>query len=165
MTCQFSVFHLISQQNPRNIFSAERRRLIHWSHYVENLILEQKLQTPVYAGLQSTRHFGPIHARYQQIARVAGDVFVFGVPDVHYKVAEGIQFVDLSLLDPLTREWFVIFQHEKEARALLAVERTRPENPMRRSFEGILTSDRGMIAEVIRQLEDHYNLTPSAKIK
>lgn len=155
MTCQFSVFHLVSQQNPHNIFSTERRHLIHWSHYVESLILEQKLQTPVYVGLQSTRHFGPIYARYQQIAQVTGDVYVFGVPDVHYKAVEGIQFVDLSPLDPLTREWFVIFQHKKEARALLAVEHTRPEYPTRRSFEGILTSDRGMIAEVIRQLDDH----------
>ncbi|MAS36898.1 MAG: hypothetical protein CL610_23040 [Anaerolineaceae bacterium] len=156
---RFSVFKQVQTHNPRNIFSAERPRLIHWSHYVEQIFLAQQLRTDIYVGLQYLSNFAPILPLYSRIAQTARRVYVFAIVDLQMDT-QPFQVIPLTPQDQLVKEWFVVFADPQESRVLSAIE-TTPPGASTRTFDGVLTSDAGIAAHVVRQINRQFDLSPA----
>lgn len=151
----FSVYALIDWKNVFNIFSERRVLLAHWSKTIEEAVIEQRLKTEVYAGFQHLYFVSPILGRYQQLQEIASSVWLFGTSNARDPVLDRFHCVTLMEDDLLVREWFLVVDHPRYARAIVAREITPPNTKrLDRMFQGVLTSDRTQIKRLIRGLQD-----------
>jgi DICT domain-containing protein len=149
----FSLYELIDRTNTRNIFSERPNMLASWCKMMENAVVDFRLDARVYAGFQQIRRLERVFPRYQKMAQYS-EVYVFGEPDAQFPAVENMQYVNLHPLDELTREWFLIVDDPKYARALIARETTPPGTPRNdRVFEGVLINDWGKVRVIRRELE------------
>jgi DICT domain-containing protein len=150
----FSIYDLVDWRNIYNIFTERRKLLAHWSRTLEENVISQQLQTPVYAGFQQLRYVKPVLPRYHNMLTVTNEIFVFGVPGKADPVLSAFKCVPLRNEDQLTREWFLVVDHPQYRRALVAQEVTPPGTPhAQRLFRGVLTSDRAQIERISEGLK------------
>lgn len=145
---QLSLYSLINRGtiSPQNIFAERRNVLARWCRTIEMRINEERLNTNVYANFQQLEYFGPVFPRYQKMAQVTKNIFIFGEPNATYEPVDNIHYVALSQNDQLVREWFLLVNHERYAEAVVAQEVTPPGTPHKdRMFKGIMTTNRDII--------------------
>lgn len=148
---QFSVYNLINWRNIYNIFTERRKLLAHWSKSIEESVIQQELETRVFASFQQMRYIKPVLPRYHQMYKTTKHIYVFGVPAPEDPPLNQFECVHLQDDDNLTKEWFLVVSHPRYHRALVAQEITPLGTPHRqRLFRGVLTSD----ADQVKRLAD-----------
>lgn len=152
----FSLFNAVTRDSDQNIFVENRKMMISYSHGIEKAVIDEHIEgARVYVGLQRLKRFKSIYSTYQQIATLAADVWVFGVPNAVFPRSENMHYGQLYSGDQLTKEWFVIVNHPDHMQALIAEEVTKPDTPLRdRQFKGILTTDPQIVNTLCNHLDD-----------
>jgi DICT domain-containing protein len=153
------VYALIDWKNVFNIFSERRALLAHWSKTIEEAVIDYQLETDVFAGFQHLHFIVPILIRYQQLQQIASSVWLFGTSDERDPALDGFRSVILMQDDLLVREWFLVVDHPRYARAIVAREITPPNTKrLERKFQGVLTSDRKQIKRLTSGLQDALSI-------
>lgn len=149
----FSVYDLIEWRNIYNIFTERRKLLAYWSRNIEEAVLQQELHSPLYASFQQMRYIKPVLPRYHKIRTLTPKIYVFGVPGNADPVLTEFNCVRLNRDDSLTKEWFLVVNHPRYARALVAQEVTPLGTPhAERLFRGVLTSDKDQVQRLEQAL-------------
>lgn len=151
-TC-FSVYEHINPRSVFNVFVETPRALARLSHQIEKELVERQLPAAVFAGFQYTHRFNPVMPRYLRMTSQA-NIWIFGQGSHPQADSLPFHFVNLQPDSPLVHEWFIIVDHDECRRALIARETAFPYQ-RQRQFEGILTSDEGLIRDVSRSLLDY----------
>lgn len=139
---EFSLYGLVEWRNVYNIFTQRRPILADWCKRIEKTIIEHQLNSEVFAGFQQLRYLTPILSRYQQMAQISNQVYVFGESGPNDPQLNGLNPVVLNHNDSLVREWFLVVNHKHYCRALVALEITPFGTPHRdRVFRGMMTSE------------------------
>jgi DICT domain-containing protein len=144
----FSVYETIEKQRPENIFLSRLNHMYHFSRVIEQDIIKEQLNQPIYVGMQTLHNLNPVLHRYQKIAAIT-DAYVFGLPDATIQAVSGLNFVLLTLDAKLANEWFLIVNHPRYAKILSAREiEPAAKVQQERTFEAILTTDKTIVEQV-----------------
>jgi DICT domain-containing protein len=144
-------------------FRAHTRGLARFCRISEQILVDRKLRDArVLAGFQCLSRVRPVRARYEQMARTATELVVFGLPDER---PQGLTLVPLASDDALTREWFLVvrstaYQCLLVARDLDGFSFARLHE---RRFEGIATYKSVLIEAAARWLEQHPGRSAQSK--
>jgi DICT domain-containing protein len=151
----FSLYALIDRTSVHNIFMDTAQMLAHWCKLIEQKIIDQAVPATVYAGFQEFEHFNRVLPRYHAIVSVGASVVVIGEADAPIAKVAGITPVAIDSDHAIRDEWFVIVNDPRYVHALIARETTPRDTPRKqRLYQGVLTSDTVLIAEVEGALRD-----------
>lgn len=143
----FSVYRL-TKRSLRDVSIINGRRTMNIiSNEIENSTLIDGAQTVIFAAFQRFSKFKPQMKRYQQLAKQAKRIYVFGVPDVELPQIENIIYVPLKETDQLAKEWFLVSYGEDYFSALATEEITDFFDPDHtRKFKGAWSFDISMVS-------------------
>jgi DICT domain-containing protein len=150
---EFSLYADVQKLDVGNIFSNRRAMLARWCYTMEKQMIEHNVRSEVYASFQQLSNLEAVFPRYQQIARTAPNVWLFGEPNAHFSGPQNMHFVYLAASDQLVREWFLVVNDPAFASALVAQEITPVgTQPADRMYQGIRTSHPLVVEHIQRRL-------------
>ena len=145
-----SLFEFVNELNKGHVFPNSRRSLEVMSHEIETAVTEGNIRARMFAGFQYMRYFMPHVRHYQEIARTAECIWVFGVQDVEPPPIPNVIYVPLAENDRLAQEWFVVVDSPEYFSALAAQDLSgSPFAAHGSSYRGIWTFE----PEIIRQAD------------
>jgi class 3 adenylate cyclase/DICT domain-containing protein len=117
------------------------------SYEIENATIIDGAHNIVFSGFQRFSRFLTQLDRYQQLARQAQRVYVFGIADVTPPAIPNVTFVPLTSKHQLAKEWFVLSYGPDYFSALATEELTHFDDPDEtRVFKGVWTFDKEMVS-------------------
>ncbi|WP_156690463.1 sensor domain-containing phosphodiesterase [Mycobacterium sp. Marseille-P9652] len=130
--------------------------LVALSRRIEEYALRAAEFPIVLSAMQHGRHYtSATRARYAGLATSSALVVVYG-RDMPADVGAGVRAVQLNPSDPLSRDWMVLTLGPLSAAALVARDRTGPDDvevaESERLFDFAVTYDRDMVAALARHL-------------
>ncbi len=134
------------------------------SHSVEQTVMRYQLDGIFFAGFQRLSAFLPQVHRFRRLASRCKKVYVFAYADVPAPPIENLEYVSLEENAPLTREWFIVFQHKQFSAALLTrqiSEDRQNEFGRGRLYQGVLTFHEAFIQPAAQLLGKALNLQES----
>lgn len=149
-----SVYSLARVNSPHNIHTSNPRYFSRWSQDIEDRIALQDLSCDLYVGAQFLSQYSENRSTYSLLTKCVVNIWLFAQPDQPQAMLPGVTLVPLSASDVLAREWFLVVNHPRYTRLFVAHENIRSHEAGHR-WEGILSSDRSLIARVERMLQDH----------
>lgn len=144
----FSVYGLVGRVQNVNVSAtlSHRRTMSIVSYEIENATLVDGARTRVFSSFQRMSKFLPQMERYQELARKAEAVWVFGVPDVWPDPIPNVTYVPLKPEDQLAKEWFLVSYGPSYFSALATEETTDIDMPdEQRQFKGLWTFELSMV--------------------
>ncbi len=154
----FSLYDVVDWRTIYNIFTERRALLASWCRTIELAVIERSLDTEIYAGFQQMRYLAPVLPRYQKMSLITNSIWVFGQQGEQDPPMDGLNGVVLQNDDQLIKEWFLVVNHPKYARALVAQETSKPGTPhSKRVFRGLLTSDQAQVARFATLLKERVS--------
>jgi len=143
---QFSVYELVERVQKVSAVINSRRTMSLISYEIENSILIDGARPRLFSAFQYLSKFMKQRVRYEQIAKLAESVYVFGVPDITPPAIPNVHYVHLSPDDRLAKEWFIVAYGGDTYSALATQELTRFTDPdAQRRFKGIWTFDQNIV--------------------
>jgi len=157
----FSVYRLVkrSRQDFAVINQVKTMRFI--SHEIENIIIDDEVNTVIFAGFQYYSRFLPQISQYRKMAEKAHHVYVIGVPDAPVPTIENITYVPITSNDQLAKEWFVVAYGHDFFTALATEELPELTENNERQFVGIWTFEKDLVSILHdwlhREIDDSYD--------
>lgn len=149
----FSVYGLVERVMNQSVLLNHRKTMTLISYEIENATLADGAHTTIFSGFQRFSRFLTQLKRYQQLAKQARRVYVFGVPDVAVPEIPNVTYVPLQPSHQLAKEWFVVSYGGEYLSALATEELTHIDNPdYLRVFRGVWTFDRQMVSIIYEWL-------------
>jgi DICT domain-containing protein/putative methionine-R-sulfoxide reductase with GAF domain len=118
------------------------------SQQIESQIIQQKLAVNLYVGFQKFSNFMEQYRRYSRLGAICRRVYVFGVADCQPPVVPGIEFVEISPLSALAREWFVLVNTYDFWTTLVAKELDPHPITGDRQFDGIWSFNEPLVERI-----------------
>ncbi|MFQ3660163.1 MAG: DICT sensory domain-containing protein [Anaerolineae bacterium] len=149
----FSVYRLVERVMNQSVLLNHRKTMTLISYEIENATLADGAHTTIFSGFQRFSRFLTQLKRYQQLAKQARHVYVFGVPDAAVPEIPNLTYVPLQPSHQLSKEWFVVSYGGEYLSALATEELTHYSNPDHlRVFRGVWTFDRQMVSIIYEWL-------------
>lgn len=144
----FSVYHLVERlNNAKTQLLQDRKTMNTISYEIENASLIDNAKTRIFSSFQRYSKFLPQIKRYEQLAKTAESIFIFGIPDVTLPQIENITYIPLEPHFQLAKEWFLVSFGTPFASALATEELSHIDDPDHaRQFRGVWTFDVSMVA-------------------
>lgn len=149
-----SVYGLVHDKSPHNIYSSYPRHFLRWSRDIEDRVSTQSLGCDLYVGFEFLSNFIAQKQRYAALSKTLTNIWVFAQPDQPQSLPDGLSLVGLTPAHKLAREWFLLVNHPRYARLFVARE-FAPDLIGNRQWMGILSSDRDIISDVESALRKH----------
>lgn len=146
----FSIYDLVEENSPHNIFSTSKKHILYWSHRIEEQIATRYDGDQLYVGFQRLSYALVQARRYAKMA-AATKIYLAAVPDVPTTQFPSVNLIPLTHDHELAKEWYVLLNGRSYARLMAAREVTERGDTERR-FHGVMTSDRDIIDHVTTQL-------------
>ncbi|MBN2149715.1 MAG: hypothetical protein JW726_20175 [Anaerolineales bacterium] len=165
MLSEISLYPLSRSANGVWLETTSTLTLLAISHSIEDTVIQNNLGGVFYAGFQRFSAFLPQVRRFTRLAG-CGEVLVFGLPDAPVPTIPGITYWPLLPDAPLTREWFLIFEHPAFTAALLTQQLhpssalSTPNRPRR--YQGGVSLTSSLVAEARRRLVAALQQPPAA---
>lgn len=154
----FSVYKLVERLQSNTAVMNHRVTMSIVSKEIENTSLVDNAHTRVFSSFQKMSRFMPQARRYEQLAKRAESVYVFGIPDVEPPAIPNVNYVYLKPTDQLSKEWFLISYGHSYASALATEELTHMDDPDElRMFKGVWSFDLAMTAILEEWLSSTVN--------
>lgn len=159
ITPEFSVYGL-TRRSPRDLSIVNGRRTMNIiSNQIENSTLIDGAETVMFSAFQRFSKFKPQLKRYQQLAKQAQHIYVFGVPDVDLPPIDNITYVPLNETDQLAKEWFLVSYGPQYFSALATEEVTHIDDPdNKRKFKGAWSFDIAVVSTLYDWLGQAVNM-------
>lgn len=156
-----SLFDAISPSvvDRTQVIACTKPTLVHISHILEDIVLQNRLPALMFTGFQQSSHWAKETARYRELAQVAKQVCIFvGQPLPPDSRMNTLQ-VELHPRDPLLQEWFVLILAEQFSALLCGKENAQddlvlPEQDLSREFDTIFSFDPVVIDRVLGRLQE-----------
>ena len=151
-----SLFYMLSQrlgdQFPRMVCT--KATMLHLSHTLENLTLRYKIPALMFAGFQKSSHWYVEAPRYQQLAEVTQQIYVFSGDTSRVDTPANVFHCQLDDDHPLRKEWFVLIFSQHFSVILCALDSHIPAlRDSQREFDAILSFDTRTILTALSLLE------------
>lgn len=144
---QFSVYKLVERVQKTSTVINHRRTMSLISYEIENSILLDGSRPRLFSAFQYLSKFMKQRARYEQMAKLAESIYVFGVPDVTPPSIPNVHYIHLKPTDRLAKEWFIVAYGGDTYSALATEELTQITDPdAERRFKGIWTFNQNMVS-------------------
>lgn len=155
-TPPFSLFKLIHQQFNHNApaIRCTKATLVHLSHTLEDLVLSQNIPAMFFMGPQEHSQWRQEQERYQKLAQVAQQVWVFS--SAHIAPPNEANFTQITLNpdDPLRQEWFLVILSKPLALVLCAEDsQITAVNDATREFDMIWSFEPALVQQGLDLLE------------
>lgn len=153
----FSLFKLIHQQFNRNgpVIRCTKATLVHLSHTLEDLVLSQSIPALFFMGPQEHSQWRQEQERYQKLAQVAQQVWVFSSAHVTPPNEANFTQITLSPDDPLRQEWFLMILSKPLALVLCAEDsQITAANDAARQFDMIWSFEPALVQQGLDFLEE-----------
>lgn len=158
----FSVYHLVKRSREDTSTLNHRRTMTIISHEIENATLLDGAETVIFSGFQRLSKFKRQIKRYEQMAKRAKAVYVFGVDDETMPPIENITYVPLKKSDQLVKEWFLVSFGRDYFSALATEELTDIDDPDdERMFKGIWTFEEALVSILYEWLSGIVDRRPA----
>ncbi len=155
-TPPFSLFKLIHQQFNHNApaIRCTKATLVHLSHTLEDLVLSQNIPALFFMGPQEHSQWRQEQERYQKLAQVAQQVWVFSSAHVTPPNEANFTQITLSPDDPLRQEWFLVILSKPLALVLCAEDsQITAVNDATRQFDMIWSFEPALVQQGLDLLE------------
>jgi DICT domain-containing protein len=146
----FSIYNLVEENSPHNIFSTSKKHILYWSHRIEEQIPSRSDGDQLYVGFQRLSYALTQARRYAKLA-TASKIYLTAVPDIPTTQFPSVNLIPLTYDHELAKEWYVLLNGRNYARLMAAREVTE-RGDAERTFHGVMTSDRDIIDHVTTQL-------------
>jgi PAS domain S-box-containing protein len=155
-TPPLSLFSLVQQQlDPDlSVIRCTKATLLHLSHTLENLVLSRSIPALLFIGFQEYNHWRQERERYQKLAQVVQQLYVFVSDSLPLESEVDYIRVTLDLSDPLLQEWFLVILSEPFALVLCGREiQVEATNDATRQFDVIWSFEPDLVNQVLDLLE------------
>lgn len=140
-----SVYNLVTRTKVQNTLVNHRRTMSAISYEIENATLIDGAKTRIFSGFQRLSKFLPQVKRYEEIARRAESVHIFGIADAAPPPLQNVVYVGLPPNAQLAKEWFIISYGRDYMSVLATEEQTHIDDPDHlRVFKGVWSFDHEM---------------------
>lgn len=147
--------HLLQGQTSGSIrFESRVPAMAAWCRELEEQLLHTSVPPTVYVGIERASYLSEgVARRYEALARDGGRITVLALLDDPAVAARFplLDFVPLPAEHPLVGEWFVVADGPEYP--ILFSAREKHRWPDRRTFVGVMTDSRDLVAEARRLLE------------
>lgn len=145
----------LQELNFRYIFTVDGMTTI--SHIIEDIIIKNKGVADLHVSFQFFSRFTDQQERYQEVARNAAGLWLYGMNDAALPDLPRMTAIDTSGT-PLEKYWFVIAYGPGVSATLLAEEIT-PDNRLEhepRMYEGFYTFESGTAFQILTLLNQMF---------
>lgn len=136
------------------ILQCSKVTLVHVSHTLEDIVLQNGLKALMFTGFQESSHWRQETQRYIQLTQTAEQVTIFAGKPIHDPhLVDAIQ-VTLDGEDPLRQEWFMLILSEKFSVLLCGKDNLKvTDEESLRQFDTILNFDPEVLDAITDRLE------------
>lgn len=160
----FSLWPVVDRWETSYLFANYKGVLTTISHEIEQGLKRTGNQPRLFAGFQKLSLFIPQVKRYRRLARSAGHLWVFGIPDVIPPQIENVTYVYLTQRHALAKEWFIVVDGQDFFSALIAQDLSGFSVPdPQRQFRGVWTFDDELVHTLQQQLSLAIGLPPHSR--
>lgn len=137
------------------IASVSKTTLVYLSHSLEDIVIQNNLEALILTGFQETSYWREETERYQRLAGIAKQVYIFAGKPLPEDQASKVIQVQLRGDDPLRQEWFVLIYSADFPVLLCGKDRMiNAADEGLREFETILSFSPQVIEFVLDQMSD-----------
>ena len=166
-----SLFNLIQQHlgDSLPVMRCTKSTLVHLSHTLENIILNNKIPAMLFTGFQESSHWQEETKRYHELAKVAQQVCIFAGKPLPIESGVNELTIELAQNDQLLQEWFLLVLSDEFSVLLCGQDKgISVTSESEREFDTIWTFNKDHIEHTLDILEDvirHYRPEKLKKIK
>jgi class 3 adenylate cyclase len=135
------------------------------SHSIEETVAHHELDSYFFAGFQRISAFLPQVNRFRTLATRCRKVYVFGIADSPAPSIPNLEYIFLEPDAPLSKEWFIIFEHPRFHIALLTHEIGESASSLRdtrfgrgRLYQGFVTLEETIVQPAAQALQQALQL-------
>ena len=160
----FSLWPVVDRWETSYLFANYKGVLTTISHEIEQGLKRTGTQPRLFSGFQKLSLFIPQVKRYRRLARSAGHIWVFGIPDVIPPKIENVTYVYLTQRHALSKEWFIIVDGQDFFSALIAQDLSGFAVPdPQRQFRGVWTFDDELVLTLQQQISIAIGVPPQTR--
>jgi PAS domain S-box-containing protein len=107
---QVSLYQVLRQQLGDRLPSVRftKTTLIHLSHALEDIVLQEQLPALMLVGFQESLHWQQETGRYTQLTDTTHQIYIFSGTPLTTPILPGILPIELQADDPLRDEWYIV---------------------------------------------------------
>ncbi len=147
------------------IIRCTKRTLVHLSHALENIVLQDKIPALIFTGFQESSHWREETKRYEELSGVVKQICIFAGRSLPPEANARQLHIELADGDPMRQEWFLAILSEQFTVLLCGQDTLRPaEEEATREFDTLWTFEPQFINPALDALEDAIRLYRPEKL-